>query len=158
MSLFTGITSPYKLGGIFGLSSYMLMPDRIRTFIPQTPKPPPRQVGDEGGVVEEEEEVDEDRGANAKTKIWMGHGEDDPLVRMDWGRQTAGLLGAWGWSVELKAYEGLEHNAAVEEIDDLEVFVKACLAANPYVEDGAGEASTAESKAGAEKAAGRSPL
>ena len=80
MSLLTGISCPEKLGGIFGMSSYLLMPRKIRELVP------------EGNV-------------NEKTKIWMGHGDMDPLVKYEWGRETARLLKEWGWDVEFKTYQ-----------------------------------------------------
>lgn len=76
MSLFTGVTCPEKLGGIFGLSCYMLMPNKIRDLVPKD-------------------------SPNQKTKIFMGHGDEDPLVKYEWGMQTAGLLRAVGYLVRL---------------------------------------------------------
>lgn len=48
MSLFTGVTTNHKLGGIIGLSSYLLMGDKIKDLA---------------------------TGANRHTPVFMGHGE-----------------------------------------------------------------------------------
>lgn len=80
MSLFSGITCPTQLGGIFGMSCYMLLHNKLQEFL-----------GAEGGV-------------NKKTKIWMGHGDSDPLVRPEWGVKTAEVLREEGFEVQLNMY------------------------------------------------------
>ncbi|MCJ1353306.1 MAG: hypothetical protein MMC33_003291 [Icmadophila ericetorum] len=102
MSLFTGLTVPYKLAGFFGLSSYLLMHKKIKDFIPAD-------------------------NPNKETPIFMGHGDADPLVKYDWGVRTAEALRQWGYKVDLKTYRGLQHSAVPEEIDDLERFLKETL-------------------------------
>ncbi|KAI9642079.1 hypothetical protein NHQ30_009950 [Ciborinia camelliae] len=99
MSLFSGITCPSQLGGIFGMSCYLLLHNKLREF-----------VGAEGGF-------------NKQTKIWMGHGDSDPLVKPEWGRKTAEVLREEGYEVQLNMYPGLEHSADVSEIEDLEKYL-----------------------------------
>lgn len=79
MSIFSGITAPTKLGGIFGLSSYLLLHNKLAEFIPEN-------------------------SPNKGTKIFMGHGDSDPLVRPQWGQMTAEILKEKGYSVDLKMY------------------------------------------------------
>ena len=55
MSVFTGITSEHKFAGIFGLSCYLLMGNKIKDLLPAQP--------------------------NKDTPIFMGHGDKDPLVK-----------------------------------------------------------------------------
>jgi len=98
MAIFSGITSKEKLGGIFGMSCYLLMHNKVESLLPT-----------EGG--------------NKETRIWMGHGDSDPLVRPEWGQVTARKLKDMGFGVELKMYRGLEHSADPEEIDDVEKFL-----------------------------------
>lgn len=98
MAIFSGITSKEKLGGIFGMSCYLLMYNKVESLLPT-----------EGG--------------NKETRIWMGHGDSDPLVRPEWGQATARKLKDMGFGVELKMYRGLEHSADPEEIDDVEKFL-----------------------------------
>ena len=99
MSLLSGITCPTKLGGIFGLSCYLVLQGKLRDMVP------------EGSP-------------NKDTPIFMGHGDSDPLVRLPWAQMTAEKLKEWGWSVDLKTYRGVPHSASEEEIDDLEAYVK----------------------------------
>lgn len=99
MSLFAGITCPHKLAGIVGLSSYLLMEGKVKEYIP-TENP------------------------NKETPIFMGHGAVDPLVKYQWGKQTADVLRGWGWSVDLKTYPNLAHSADPKEIDDLEAYIE----------------------------------
>ena len=54
----------------------------------------------------------------------MGHGDADPLVRHDWGLQTAQVLRELGLKVDFRTYKGLAHSADPKEIDDLEVYLR----------------------------------
>ena len=82
MSLFTGITCPQKLGGFFGLSSYLLLHDKIKSFMPKNGEKSP----------------------NADTPVLMGHGDADPLVRYEWGQRTAEAMKELGFTVDFKTY------------------------------------------------------
>jgi len=113
MSIFTGMTSQEKLGGVFGLSCYLLMANKVKDMIPkETP--------------------------NKDTPFFMGHGDSDPLVKYAWGQRTAEKLREYGYKVDFKSYRGLVHSAAPEEIDDVENFLNKCL---PLEEGAAGTAS-----------------
>ncbi|WPG97712.1 Hypothetical protein R9X50_00049300 [Acrodontium crateriforme] len=98
MSLLAGVTAPQKLGGIFGLSCYLLLQGKLQSMVPAD-------------------------SPNKATPIFMGHGDADQVVRYVWGQQTANKLKEWGWDVTFKSYRGLPHSAAPEEIDDLEAFL-----------------------------------
>nr|OQO19254.1 hypothetical protein B0A51_10498 [Rachicladosporium sp. CCFEE 5018] len=100
MALLSGITSERKLGGVFGLSCYMLLREKLEGMVPKS-KP------------------------NAGTPIFMGHGDADQVVRYVWGQQTAAKLKDLGYGVEFKTYPGLPHSAAPEELDDLEKYLSA---------------------------------
>jgi predicted esterase len=83
MSIFSGITSKDRLGGIFGLSCYLLLHKKVKQLI-----------ADGVGAGE----------GNKETRIFMGHGDSDPLVRPEWGQATAKHLKEMGFGVELKMY------------------------------------------------------
>jgi predicted esterase len=68
LSLFTGVTTPHKLAGVFGLSSYLLMGDKIKELAAEA------------------------KGINKETPIFMGHGDADALVKYEWGMKTAEFL------------------------------------------------------------------
>lgn len=105
MSLFTGLTTPHKLGGVFGLSCYLLMSNKIKEMAEA-----------------------EAKSVNKDTPFFMGHGDADEVVKHQWGQQTAEFLQKeLGHQVEFKTYRNLPHSAALEEIDDLEAFIKKCL-------------------------------
>lgn len=99
MALLAGVTNPTKLGGIFGLSCYLLMKDKLKDMAGVEP-------------------------VNQATPIFMGHGEADPLVKCQWGQATAEKLKSWGYDVDWRTYRGLTHSAAPKEIDDLEAWLK----------------------------------
>lgn len=99
MSLMAGVTCPTKLGGIFGLSCYLLLQSKVKDLIPA-------------------------ESPNQQTPIFMGHGDADPLVKIQWGQSTAEKLRGWGWDVNFKTYKNLPHSASDEEINDLEKYLK----------------------------------
>lgn len=53
----------------------------------------------------------------------MGHGDVDPLVKPEWGAETAKVLKALGWKVDFNVYRGLDHSADPKEMDDLEKWL-----------------------------------
>lgn len=67
ISVFTGITGKEKLGGVFGLSCYLLLSDRIKSFTPED-------------------------WPNKKTPFFLAHGEDDEVVKYAYGEQSANML------------------------------------------------------------------
>jgi len=79
MSIFSGITCPQKLGGIFGLSCYLLLHNKIKDFVPK-------------------------ENVNKDTKIFMGHGDSDSVVKPEWGISTKDILKELGWNVDMKVY------------------------------------------------------
>ena len=68
MSLFTGATTPHKLAGVFGLSSYLLMGNKIKELAADA------------------------KGINRDTPFFLGHGDADPLVKHEWGVASAAAL------------------------------------------------------------------
>jgi predicted esterase len=93
MSLITGITSPTKLGGIFGLSCYLLLHNKVRDLVPAD-------------------------NPNKDTPIFMGHGTNDPLILPRWGEMTANFLKEWGWKVDLKMYPYVSQSHLAPKIPD----------------------------------------
>lgn len=109
MSVFSGLTHPSakKLGGIFGLSCYQLAPGKFDA-LREEDKALMQRKGEDGGAL---------------PKVFMGHGEADPLVKFDWGKRTMEGLKQRGFQVEWHSYPGVGHTAAMDEIDDLEKWV-----------------------------------
>ena len=67
MSVFTGLTSKEKLGGVFGLSCYLPLSDRIKNYLPE-------------------------EWPNKHTPFFLAHGEDDAVVKYQFGEQSAKML------------------------------------------------------------------
>ena len=59
----------------------------------------------------------------------MGHGDSDPLVRHEWGVETADVLKKLGFDVTFRTYKGLVHSADPKEIDDVEKWLEERLPA-----------------------------
>lgn len=116
MSIFTGLTTKYTLAGIFALSSYLVMGDKIKNL------------------------AEENGNANKDTKWFMGHGAADPLVKYDWGVKTVEVLKKelGVKDLDFQTYYGLGHSADPLEMDHVESFIRKCL---PPLGDGNGEGS-----------------
>lgn len=84
MSLISGITCPHKLGGIFGLSCYLLLQSKLKELVPAN-------------------------NPNKNTPIFMGHGDADAVVRHEWGKESADELLKAGWNVDFRTYKYVDH-------------------------------------------------
>lgn len=79
MSIFAGLTAPFKLGGIVGLSSWLLL---NRTFKDRVPAD----------------------SQNRDTPVFMGHGDRDPLVLYPLAQASEKKLTELGYKVSFKTY------------------------------------------------------
>ncbi|KAF1996228.1 Phospholipase/carboxylesterase [Amniculicola lignicola CBS 123094] len=98
MSLISGTTYGNQLGGIFGLSCYLLLHGKLQELIP------------EGSP-------------NKDTPIFMGHGDSDQVVAHKFGKMSEEELMKLGYKVDFRTYKGLAHSADPEEIDHLEAYL-----------------------------------
>jgi predicted esterase len=123
MSIFAGLTAPVKIGGIVGLSSWMLLNRTFKEYVP------------EGNL-------------NKETPILMGHGDRDPLVLYRLAQQSEKRLKELGYDVAFKTYpsvplnavtfvfnlhaneicSGMQHSACLDELNDVEAFLQSRLA------------------------------
>ncbi|KAF2465912.1 Phospholipase/carboxylesterase [Lindgomyces ingoldianus] len=98
ISLLSGVTYKSQLGGIFGLSCYLLLQKKLKDMTPaETP--------------------------NENTPIFMGHGDSDQVVAYKYGKASADALTELGYKVDFRTYENLIHSADPEEIDHLEAYL-----------------------------------
>eukprot|EP00968_Pinguiococcus_pyrenoidosus_P026478 scaffold7092_cov262-Pinguiococcus_pyrenoidosus.AAC.38 len=66
--------------------------------------------------------------AGAQTKTLMCHGEDDPLVLLQFGKASEALLQEQGiQDLTFKSYPGLVHSINEEELDDVGAFLAEVL-------------------------------
>lgn len=81
MAVFSAITNKEKLGGVFGLSCYLLLSDRIKNFLPEDMP-------------------------NKKTPVFLGHGLDDEIVGHQLGDRSSKMLKDLGLEdVSFNSYE-----------------------------------------------------
>jgi phospholipase/carboxylesterase len=99
ISLFCGPRYPEKLAGIMGLSCYML----LETLLPA-----------------------ERTAANYTTSIFLGHGNQDPVVDVGRGQEARQLLEAGGYRVEWHAY-AMPHSDCPQEITDIAAWLRRVL-------------------------------
>jgi predicted esterase len=133
MSIFSGLTAPVKIGGIVGLSSWLLLNRKFKDYVSES-------------------------NLNKDTPIFMGHGDRDPLVLYDLAKDSEEALKGLGHGVTFKTYRyaspppmarpcriaglkqlqaaaniyvhvanrrcrGMQHSACIEELDDVEAFL-----------------------------------
>lgn len=79
MSLLAGLTCTSKLGGIVGLSSWLLLSKTFADLVKPTD-------------------------ANRQTPVMMFHGDADPIVPFQRGKLSADLLKELGYDVTFKTY------------------------------------------------------
>ncbi|MFT6387273.1 MAG: phospholipase/carboxylesterase [Cellvibrionaceae bacterium] len=99
VAYYTGIRSPYKLGGILALSTYL--PFATEAKIQQS-------------------------GANTQSPILAMHGLHDAVVPLALGKGSADALSALGYSVEWKTYS-MEHNVMPEQLVDIGRWINRIL-------------------------------
>ncbi|KAF2749085.1 Phospholipase/carboxylesterase [Sporormia fimetaria CBS 119925] len=98
ISLISGVTYKNQLGGIFGLSCYLLLGKKLKDMLP------------EGNP-------------NKDTPIFMAHGDSDQVVAHRYGKMSAEELEKLGYKVDFRTYKDLAHSADPDEIDDLEAYL-----------------------------------
>ncbi|KAG9293925.1 hypothetical protein G9A89_019263 [Geosiphon pyriformis] len=65
--------------------------------------------------------------ANKTTPIFMAHGDCDQVVPYELGHHTSKLLKNHEYSVSFKTYQGISHSSSIEEIKDLNDFLRQVL-------------------------------
>lgn len=95
LALYAGITYPKKLGGIVGLSSFLLQRDKI----------PGSHT------------------ANLQTPVFLGHGSNDFLVPLTFGQLTEQRLKQFNPNVSFHVYPGMAHSSCPQELKDMQTFL-----------------------------------
>lgn len=62
-----------------------------------------------------------------KYPIFFGHGSDDPVIAMKWGKQSSDRLASFGFPVQFESYPGMDHSASQKEQKDVEAFIQQTL-------------------------------
>jgi len=101
ITLLAGLRAPQRLAGLVGLSGYLPL----------------------AGTTASERSA-----ANADVPIFMGHGRMDAIVPVMLGSNSRDALRALGHDVEWHEYP-MEHSVSMEEIKDLEAWLRRVLAA-----------------------------
>jgi phospholipase/carboxylesterase len=99
IALYAGVRHAERLGGVIGLSTYLIGADRVDAEASAT---------------------------NRDVPIFMAHGTYDPVVQLAWAERSRDALRAGGWSVEWHVYP-IEHSAAIEEIAAIGKFIEKLL-------------------------------
>ncbi|KAI2610477.1 Phospholipase/carboxylesterase [Hypoxylon sp. NC1633] len=102
ISLFTGLTAKVKLAGIVALSCYLPLDAKFADFLKENDN-------------------------NHQTPILMCHGDEDNVVPTRFGKASYDLLKSKDFDVTMKLYSGMAHSACLEELDEVEDFLRARL-------------------------------
>jgi phospholipase/carboxylesterase len=101
MTLHTGLRHAEALAGLMVLSSYLPLPHTLAA---------------------------ERQSANAKTPIFMVHGEDDPVIAIELAERSVQQLKDSGYDVEWRTYP-MEHSVSMEEIGHIGAWLRRILPA-----------------------------
>eukprot|EP00439_Symbiodinium_sp_Y106_P056095 s1120_g7.t2 len=94
LSLFTGLSRPYRLGGVVCMSGYLPF---ARTFVPSPDA--------------------------SSTPVLHCHGSADQVVRLSWAHAGRKRLEEVGISLDWRVYEDMGHSACDEELDDVASWI-----------------------------------
>ncbi|KAJ1851030.1 hypothetical protein LPJ73_003188 [Coemansia sp. RSA 2703] len=97
MTLFTGLQTEYRLGGLVVLSGYLPMRERLLSRATE---------------------------ASKKIPIFQAHGTADEVVKYQYGQMTQEALKKSGYIVEFNEYENMGHQSCSEELNDLKEFLE----------------------------------
>ena len=99
IALQTALRASERLGGIVGLSTYLVDPDSL---------------------------AKEASPANRDVPIFMAHGSQDPMIPLDRARASRDALAALGYPVEWREYP-MPHSVCLEEISDIAAWLTRVL-------------------------------
>ena len=99
IALYAGVRYAERLGGVIGLSTYLVGFDRVAA---------------------------EASAANRDVPIFMAHGTLDGVVQLAWAERSRDALRAAGWDVEWHTYP-IEHSAVIDEIVAAGKFIQKVL-------------------------------
>ncbi|KAK2746500.1 hypothetical protein FQN57_003126 [Myotisia sp. PD_48] len=98
MALFSGLTSKEKLGGIYALSCWLPLANKIKDYLTED-------------------------WPNKKTPIFQAHGDEDMVVKFGFGEHSAEFMKELGCDVDFRKYNGLGHSGDPLEMEDLKNFL-----------------------------------
>ena len=99
IALYAGVRYAERLGGVIGLSTYLVGFDRVAA---------------------------DASAANRDVPIFMAHGTLDGVVQLAWAERSRDALRAAGWDVEWHTYP-IEHSAVIDEIVAAGKFIQKVL-------------------------------
>jgi phospholipase/carboxylesterase len=99
VALHLGLRFPERLAGLLALSTYLVLPESLRT---------------------------ERSDANRDLPIFQGHGVHDPMVAVQRGETAREFLTSLGYGVEFHRYP-MQHEVCMEEIADVGRWLRARL-------------------------------
>ena len=106
IALHTALRHPRRLAGLMALSTYLPLAATLAAEV---------------------------NAANRDIPVFMAHGQDDPVIPCELGQRSAERLHALGYQVRWHEYP-IEHSVSIEEIRDIETWLREVLA-DPGADD-----------------------
>ena len=103
LALHVGVRAAQRLAGVVGLSTWLPLAERAAA---------------------------EATAAGRASPVWMGHGTDDEIVRLEWSERSRDRLLALGCDVTWRVYP-IGHAVAAEELSELGAWLSGRLGAFP---------------------------
>ena len=104
MALFSGFTFPLKLGGVLGMSSFVVRKALMEQALQDSSNP------------------------NINTPFLMVHGNQDPIVQLPYGKMSYELVAQYlQGKKKWKEYGGLGHSTNQTVMNDVVKFINECL-------------------------------
>lgn len=100
VALHTFQTSELKLGGVIGLSTFLSMHKKFDSLCKPT---------------------------NKDTKVFLGHGNADPVVNYAFGKMTSTVMSKYYKNTKFNTYNGLGHSSHPGEMKDVKEFLSKVL-------------------------------
>ncbi|KAI9197359.1 Phospholipase/carboxylesterase/thioesterase [Polychytrium aggregatum] len=97
MSLYTALTTDKKFAGVIALSGYLPLSKQI---------------------------LESHKDTNKETPFLLGHGDEDDVVALNWGKMSTAALTNLGFKINFKVYRGMGHSTCEQEIQDITQFLK----------------------------------
>lgn len=99
VALHCALRHAQALGGLIALSTYLPLHSRVAA---------------------------ERHAANQALPVFLAHGQHDPVVPFEWGRETQRILQSLDYAVDWHAYP-MQHEVCADEIDDLGAWLRGQL-------------------------------
>lgn len=100
VALYSAMSSTKRFGGVVALSTWLPMRSKVHDYLKMTE-------------------------SKTATPIFIGHGDVDDVVQLEWAKLSHKALQTIGFSnLTFKTYKGVPHSSSEEEMDDVDRYIE----------------------------------